>query len=61
LDSTIPAGCGPTSRQQELVNLAQPSFAARGMAMAKSGVKPLIFLIAVSVMAWVAGMAIHGF
>jgi hypothetical protein len=31
------------------------------MAMAKSGVKPLIFLIAVSVMAWVAGMAIHGF
>ena len=27
--------------------------------MAKSGVKPLIFLIAVSVMAWVAGMAIH--
>ena len=33
----------------------------RGMAMAKSGVKPLIFLIAVSVMAWVAGMAIHGF
>jgi len=40
---------------------AQPSFAARGMAMAKSGVKPLIFLIAVSVMAWVAGMAIHGF
>jgi hypothetical protein len=35
--------------------------AARGMAMAKSGVKPLIFLIAVSVMAWVAGMAIHGF
>ena len=35
--------------------------AAREMAMAKSGVKPLIFLIAVSVMAWVAGMAIHGF
>jgi hypothetical protein len=31
------------------------------MAMAKSGVKPLIFLIAVSVMAWVAGMTIHGF
>jgi hypothetical protein len=30
------------------------------MAMAKSGVKPLIFLIAASVMAWVAGMAIHG-
>jgi hypothetical protein len=29
----------------------------RGMAMAK----PLIFLIAVSVMAWAAGMAIHGF
>jgi hypothetical protein len=35
--------------------------AARGTAMAKSGVKPLIFLIAVSLMAWVAGMAIHGF
>jgi len=35
--------------------------AARGMAMAKSGVKPLIFLIAVSVMAWLAGVAIHGF
>jgi len=33
----------------------------RGMAMAKSGVKPLIFLIAVSVMAWATGMAIHGF
>jgi hypothetical protein len=32
-----------------------------GLNMAKSGVKPLIFLIAVSVMAWVAGMAIHGF
>jgi hypothetical protein len=31
------------------------------MAMAKSGVKPLIFLIAVSVMAWAAGMTIHGF
>jgi len=31
------------------------------MAMAKSGVKPLMFLIAVSVMAWVTGMAIHGF
>jgi hypothetical protein len=31
------------------------------MAMAKSGVKPLIFLIAVSVMAWATGMAIHGF
>ena len=29
--------------------------------MAKSGVKPLIFLITVSVMAWVTGMAIHGF
>jgi hypothetical protein len=29
--------------------------------MAKSGVKPLIFLITVSVMAWAAGMAIHGF
>ena len=39
----------------------QLSLAARGMAMAKSGVKPLIFLIAVSVMAWVAGMTIHGF
>jgi len=39
----------------------QLSFAARGMAMAKSGVKPLIFLIAVSVMAWATGMAIHGF
>jgi len=33
----------------------------QGMAMATSGVKPLIFLITVSVMAWVAGMAIHGF
>jgi hypothetical protein len=32
------------------------------MAMAKkSRVKPLIFLIAVSAMAWVTGMAIHGF
>jgi hypothetical protein len=30
------------------------------MAMAKLGVKPLtFFLIAVSVMAWVTGMAIH--
>jgi hypothetical protein len=32
-----------------------------GFNMAKSGVKPLIFLITVSVTAWVAGMAIHGF
>jgi hypothetical protein len=32
-----------------------------GFNMAKSGVKPLTFLIAVSVMAWVTGMAIHGF
>jgi len=31
------------------------------MAKAKSAVKPLIFLIAVSVMAWVAGMAIRSF
>jgi hypothetical protein len=31
------------------------------MAMAKTGVKPLIFLITVSAMAWAAGMAIHGF
>jgi hypothetical protein len=31
------------------------------MAMANSGIKPLIFLITVSVMAWVTGMAIHGF
>jgi len=31
------------------------------MAMVKSGVMSLIFLIAVSVMAWVAGMTIHGF
>ena len=31
------------------------------MAMAKSGVKLLIFLIAVSVMAWMAGTASHGF
>jgi len=35
--------------------------AARRMAKAKSAVKPLIFLIAVSVMAWVAGMAIRSF
>jgi hypothetical protein len=31
------------------------------MATAKSGIKPLISLFAISVMAWVAGMAIHGF
>jgi hypothetical protein len=31
------------------------------MAMAKSTVRPLIILIAGSVMAWAAGMAIHGF
>ena len=34
---------------------------ARGMAKAKSAVKPLIFLFAISVMAWVAGMAIRSF
>ena len=43
------------------VELTVQKLVRRGMAMAKSGVKPLIFLIAVSVMAWVAGMAIHGF
>ena len=47
--STLPAICRP------LVSIP------RGMAMAKSTVRPLIILIASSVMAWAAGMAIHGF
>jgi hypothetical protein len=47
------AGAGATNR----VGPATPPRDSAGMATAK----PLIFLIAVSVMAWAAGMAIHGF
>jgi hypothetical protein len=53
----------PDSEQAQALTVLQGRLSyhspRRGMAMAKSGVKSLIFLIAVSVMAWVTGMAIH--